>query len=364
MRKIKFGIRIPASGPASSAQRLVESTLAAEELGYDMVLTLDHIHNSFERHMHHPVGMGSYEDKSNTLEPNNSEPVSTFSYLAGMTKKIQFAAGIMSVLFRDPTVLAKEIATLDNLSNGRFIMGVGVSNITKKEEFLAVGKPFKKYEERYKMLGEYVGAMKAIWENKSASYHGEYVNFDDLVVYPKPVRKPNPPIWVGCYTLSGGINRPAVKFAVEHADGWIYGYLMTPETLDAMISDFKLTSKAAGRGLANFAWCFQIRASIGVSESEARKYCEWIPKLQGDMSRYSGYMRKKKENWRKAEGAKAAPDSILESSVIGTGSKISKTIEQFVNAGANHFDISFMYPRYEDLVRQMKLFARQCLPSF
>ena len=162
--------------------------------------------------------MGSYQSPSNTLDPNHFETISTFSFLAGMTKEVEFGVGIMPILLRDPIVLAKEVATLDAMSNGRFIFGVGVSNISDTTEFKAVGRPFLKYADRYQMMSEYVGAMKAIWENDTASYHGKYVNFDDLTIYPKPARKPHPPIWAGSYTCRWS-KRPAVRFALEHADG-------------------------------------------------------------------------------------------------------------------------------------------------
>ena len=325
-KKIKFGARIPNSGPASSVQRLIESTREAEALGYDMVFDLDHIHNSRDRHKNYPVGMGSYQDPSNTLDPNHFETISTFSFLAGMTEKVEFGVGIMPILLRDPIVLAKEVATLDAMSNGRFIFGVGVSNISDTTEFKAVGRPFLKYADRYQMMSEYVGAMKAIWENDTASYHGKYVNFDDLTIYPKPARKPHPPIWAGSYTLAGGPKRPAVRFALEHADGWIYGFLMTPSIVKSMIEDFKKTAKDAGKNMSNFDWCFQMRLSIGATDDVARNNCDWIPQQQTSMGRYAGYMWNVKENWREAKGGvKDAPKSNVETAAVGTPSKDLET---------------------------------------
>ncbi|MBI4258092.1 MAG: LLM class flavin-dependent oxidoreductase [Thaumarchaeota archaeon] len=363
MSKIRFGARIPTSGPTSGVKRIIESTKQAEDLGYDAVWDMDHIHNSFERHKQYPVAMGSHTDRSNTLEPNQFETVSTFSFLSGMTRKLRFGVGVMPVLLRDPIVLAKEIATLDALSGGRFIFGVGVSNISDKPEFETVGKPFLSYAERYAMLTEYISAMKAIWTKPTASFHGKYVNFDDLCIYPKP-SKPHVPILIGCYTLAGGIERPAVKFAVEHADGSIYGFLIRPDGLRAIIRDFNSTAKKAGRNLSKFDWCFQLRMSTGKTESEARKNCEWIVKDQQRMSRYAGYMWNKQEEWRKVKGAEDSPKSNIETAAVGTPSKILKEVEAFVEAGATSFDLWFMYPRYESLISQMKLFAKEVMPSF
>ena len=364
-KKIKFGARIPNSGPTSSAQRLIESTKEAEGLGYDSVWGLDHIHNSHDRHKHYPVGMGSYKDPGNTLDPNHFETISTFSFLSGMTSKLRFGVGIMPVLLRDPIVLAKEVATMDNLSNGRFIFGVGVSNISDTQEFKAVGKPFLKYADRYQMLGEYIGAMKAIWENETASFHGKFVNFDDLTIYPKPSSKNHPPIWAGSYTLAGGIERPAVRFALEHADGWIYGFLMTPGIVKSMIEDFTKTSKEVQRDISNFDWCFQMRMTIGATDEIARSNCDWIPQQQTSMGKYAGYMWNVKEKWRDAMGGvQEAPRSNVETAAVGTPNKIVKRVEEFVDAGATYFDLWFMYPTYDSLLTQMRLFAKEVMPSF
>lgn len=364
-KKVKFGARIPNSGPASSVKNLIQSTLESEELGYDLAFDLDHIHNSHDRHKHYPVGMGSYEEPENTLDPNHFETISLFSFLSGMTKKIEFGVGIMPVLLRNPIVLAKEIATLDSLSNGRFVFGVGVSNVSDRAEFKAVGKKFNKYVDRYEELGEYIGAMKEIWGKPSASFHGKYVNFDDLTIYPKPARAPHPPIWVGCYTLAGAKDRPAVKFALQHADGWIYGFLMTPEIVKSMIIEFTQTAKEAKRDISKFDWCFQMRLSIGSTQDEAAQNCAWIPKLQTSMGRYAGYMWNVKEDWREAKGGvKEAPRSNVETAAVGAPSQIIKRVGEFVDAGATHFDLWFMYPNFESLMRQIRIFAKEVMPSF
>jgi alkanesulfonate monooxygenase SsuD/methylene tetrahydromethanopterin reductase-like flavin-dependent oxidoreductase (luciferase family) len=362
MRNVKFGARIPVSGPVSNSERLIESTVEAERLGYDTVFMVDHIHNSFERHKQYPVGMGSYRDSTNTLDPHQFETVAAFSFLAGMTKKIEFGVGVMPLPLREPIVLAKELATMDALSAGRFILGVGVSNVSDKEEYVSVGKPFSPYAERYEMIGEYVSAMRAIWEKPTASFQGKHVRFENLTIYPKPARRI--PVWVGCYTLAGGKGRPAVKFALEHADGWMYGFLMTPQHVKAMIQDFSKTAKESGRDISNFDWCFQLRLSIGETMEEARKNVEWIAQDQPHMARFAGYMWKREDTWRDAKGAEEAPKSNVETAVVGTPDTIKKRIREFIDAGANYFDLWFMYPRYDALMKQMSLFAKEVLPAF
>lgn len=170
MTGIRFGARIPASGPVSSCERVIESTREAENLGYDSVWIMDHIHNSFDRHKQYPVGMGSYRDPDNTLDPHQFETVAVCSFLAGMSKKIEFGVGVMPLPLRDPIILGKELATMDALSGGRFILGVGVSNVSDKGEYKAVGAPFRPYADRYAIIGEYIAAMREIWESPAPRF--------------------------------------------------------------------------------------------------------------------------------------------------------------------------------------------------
>src|SRR5207249_5263793 len=97
--------------PVSDRERVHESTREAESLRYDSVFIMAHIHNSFDRHKQYPVGMGSYRDPNNTLDPHQFETVAAFSFLAGMTKKITLGVGVMPLPLRDPIILGKELAT-------------------------------------------------------------------------------------------------------------------------------------------------------------------------------------------------------------------------------------------------------------
>ena len=358
MGKIKFGARIPTSGPVSKREWLIESTLEAEALGYNMVIDTDHIHNSFERHKHYPVAMGSFRDPANTLEPNQFETISTYAFLAGKTSKIQFMTGVMPILLRDPIVLAKEAATLDALSGGRFILGVGVSNVSDRGEWRTMGKPFPSYAERYRMLVEYVEAMKAIWTQPTASYHGRYVNFDGLTIYPKPARKPHLPIWAGTGSLCRENLRPrdhpAVRFTLEHSDGWLGGLLKTRKALRTLIQDFNDAASQEGRSVAGFEWCYALRLSLGETEEDAKRNAAWIVDDQPHMAQYAGYM------WKLGEASRAS----VQGASVGMTSKILKAVEEAVDAGATAFDLWFMYPRFEDFRKQLRLFAKEIIPSF
>jgi alkanesulfonate monooxygenase SsuD/methylene tetrahydromethanopterin reductase-like flavin-dependent oxidoreductase (luciferase family) len=342
--------------------RLKESVRVAEDVGFDAVWITDHIHNDHERHSQYPVGMGWVRDPSNTLEPHQFETIASYAYLAGITQRIELGVGVMAVPLREPIVLAKQIATLDALAGGRFIWGVGVSNVSDKIDYAAMNVPYEPYAERYEFLGETVAAARRIWEQPSATYHGKYVNFDDLVVYPKPARRV--PVWVGCMTLSGAADRPAVKFTLDHADGWTYGFLVWPHRVKSMIDDFKETARNHGKDLSSFEWCYQLRLCVAESEDEAWKSAEWVLSDQQKMSRYAGYMWNRTETWRDGAGGEDAPESTLQTAVIGTPADVRERITQLIDAGSTHFDLWFIYPTFESYVKQLRLFAQEVIPAF
>ena len=153
---------------------------------------------------------------------------------AGATKKIKIGSGICLVIERDPIVMAKEVATVDQLSNGRLIFGIGGG--WNAEEMENHGTPFKK---RWKVLRERIEAMKEIWANEEAEYHGEFTNFDKIWSYPKPAQKPHPQILLG--TFSGGLKR-----VVNYCDGWIpTGF--NPGMLPDSIKELQELATQAGR---------------------------------------------------------------------------------------------------------------------
>ncbi len=154
---------------------------------------------------------------------------------AAATKTIKVGSGICLVIERDPIVLAKEVASIDQFSNGRLIFGIGGG--WNAEEMEHHGTPFNR---RWKVLRERIEAMKAIWSQEAAEYHGEFVNFDPIWCYPKPVQKPHPPILLG--TLSSkGLNR-----VVRYCDGWIPVGVMLKD-LPATIRDLHAHAERGGR---------------------------------------------------------------------------------------------------------------------
>ena len=132
------------------------------------------------------------------------------AFLAGQTSRIRLVTSVIIVPHRNPLVAAKALATLDVLSGGRLVVGVGVGWM--REEFEALNLP--PFEERGAVTDEYIRAFKELWTSDDPHFEGKYVSFDNISFLPKPVQKPHPPIWVG------GESRPALRRTAELADGW------------------------------------------------------------------------------------------------------------------------------------------------
>jgi probable F420-dependent oxidoreductase len=142
------------------------------------------------------------------------DPVVTLAFAAAQTTRIRLGTGIIILPQRNPLVLAKELATLDVLSDGRLMIGIGVGYL--EPEFRALGAPF---EDRGRVADEYLAAMRAIWTQAKPEYRGRYVTFDKIQAHPQPVQRPTPPIVIG------GTSPPALRRAVQHGHGW-YGFAL------------------------------------------------------------------------------------------------------------------------------------------
>jgi probable F420-dependent oxidoreductase len=137
------------------------------------------------------------------------DPFVALSFAAAATTSLKLGTGICLVPQRDPIVTAKSVASLDRLSGGRFLFGVGGGwNVDEMENHGA------RYDTRFKLLHERVLAMKALWTEEEASFHGEFVNFDPVWCYPNPMQRPHPPI------LLGGETDKTLKRIVDFCDGW------------------------------------------------------------------------------------------------------------------------------------------------
>jgi probable F420-dependent oxidoreductase len=224
---MKLGITMFATDYAIRPDDLAR---ACEERGFESIWFPEHTHIPTSRKSPWPGGPDLPKDYWHTHDLFVS-----LMAAAAATKTIKLGSGICLVIERDPIVLAKEVASVDQLSNGRLIFGIGGG--WNAEEMENHGTPFK---QRWKVLRERIEAMKEIWSKEAAEYHGEFVNFDPLWSYPKPAQKPHPPILLGSAS-SQGMNR-----VVRYCDGWIPIGIRLKD-LSTAIRDLHNRAQQAGR---------------------------------------------------------------------------------------------------------------------
>jgi probable F420-dependent oxidoreductase len=191
--------------PTDYAIRPDEFAKALEERGFESLWVPEHTHIPASRRSPWPGGPNLPKEYWHTYDP-----FLALTAAAAATTRLRIATGICLIVERDPITTAKEVASLDRLSNGRFIFGIGGG--WNAEEMENHGTPFKK---RWRVLRERVLAMKEIWTKEEAEYHGEYVSFDRIWAHPKPIQKPHPPI------LMGGDGPTTFERVVEFCDGWM-----------------------------------------------------------------------------------------------------------------------------------------------
>lgn len=190
--------------PADYGINIAELAKALEDRGFDSLFVPEHTHIPASRKSPFPGGGELPKRYSHT-----HDPFVALSFAAAATKKLKLGTGILLVPQHEPIVTAKAIASLDQLSGGRFIFGIGGGwNVEEMENHGA------KYPTRFKQMREHVLAMKELWTKEEASFDGEFVKFDRVWSWPKPAQQPHPPV------ILGGETDHTLRRVIEYCDGW------------------------------------------------------------------------------------------------------------------------------------------------
>ena len=214
------------------AIRIDELARAAEDRGFESLFVPEHTHIPVSRRTPFPAGGPLPKEYSHTFDPFVS-----LMAAAAATKKIRVGTGICLIIERDTIVTAKEVASLDVLSGGRFELGVGAG--WNAEEMENHGTQFKT---RFKKMSEQILAMKEIWTKDEAEFHGQFVNFDKIWSWPKPAQKPNPPV------LMGGESGHTLQRVVDFCEGW-FPRGRAPEVIISGLADLKARAAKKGRDM-------------------------------------------------------------------------------------------------------------------
>jgi len=224
---MKLGITIFATDYAMRPDDLAK---ACEDRGFESVWFPEHTHIPTSLRTPPPIGT-----KVPRYLYHLHDLFVTLTAAAVATRTIKIGSGICLVVEQDPIILAKEVASVDQLSNGRLLFGIGAG--WNAEEMENHGTPFQR---RWRVLRERIEAMKRIWSEDAAEYHGEFVNFDPIWCYPKPWQKPHPPIVLGTLSTKG------LHRVVQYCDGWIPTGVKI-EDLSTAITDLHQRALQAGR---------------------------------------------------------------------------------------------------------------------
>jgi probable F420-dependent oxidoreductase len=196
----------------------------AERLGYDSVWAGEH------------VVLPSPRVEPSPMEPEDAilDPLVALTHVAAHTERIRLGTGVLLLPQRNPVVLAKQVASLDVLSGGRLILGIGVAYL--EPEMRAIGVPM---EGRGSRSDEYLAAMRSLWEDEAPGFHGRFADFEGVDAHPRPVQRPLP-------VVVGGHSERAFLRAARHADGW-YGFLTGLRAMAQYRDGLRAAIEQAGR---------------------------------------------------------------------------------------------------------------------
>jgi probable F420-dependent oxidoreductase len=222
---MKLGLYGINMGACLDPRTAIRVAVAAEAAGFESVWTAEHVVLPEPRTPESPI----------PARVALLDPAVALAHLAGHTKTIRLATGIIILPQRNPVVLAKELASLDVLSDGRLIFGLGAGYIPK--EFAACGIPFG---ERGARTDEAIAVLRDLWTSKAPHFNGRFFRYSEIDAHPRPIQRPHPPIVVG------GMSAPAFRRAVAHGDGW-YGFALDPAATGRCLAGLREAAEAVER---------------------------------------------------------------------------------------------------------------------
>lgn len=335
---MKFVIRVPTSNAVASPDAILATAQRAEELGFWGISAHDHL--VFNGAW---VACGSRGAQGDGDDRDMYELVTTLSFLAGATSRLRLMTGILLLPVRETILAAKQLATLDVLSGGRVMVGVGVGAsgpgkkdasthlklghhaVNAQREYEALGVPRR----RGVLLDEQLTAMRAIWTEDKASHSGEFVEFSEIDVFPKPRQPGGPPV------LVGGSSHVARRRALRHGDGWLPNSI-SPEEVAEGVEDLR----AAGAGHREQREIgLNIFTVIGESDEAALEFA------------------------RGTIGRAFDDDQLVRRNLIGSIDTVREKLRAYAAAGVTFVEMKPLYRDIPDLHRIMDVVAEELFPA-
>jgi probable F420-dependent oxidoreductase len=307
---MKLGVFLPVSGRAAVPEVLTDAARQAERLGFDSAWAAERLVNPWEMTTRYP-----YKENDQWFVPPESpflETLTSLSFLAGVTERISLGASVIVLPYRHPLFTARVATSIDTLSKGRLILGVGIGWMP--EEFEALGVNFKS---RAGMSEEQLQIFNLLWSEERPSFKGRYYGFDPVAVNPRPVQQPRFPIWIG------GESEPAQRRAALYGDAWFsYFVKITADDLAARFAQVRQWATEAGRDPAQIKLCC----------------CRPIE-------------------------VTADPVPQETDSLRGTPSQLVAAFRRYQDAGVDHIALQFMRGRWPERREQIERFGQEVIPA-
>jgi probable F420-dependent oxidoreductase len=333
---LKFGVHVPTCiegmmypVPFATPADIVPTALLCERLGYDSVWGNDHMTTQ------------RYVRREFAQPPNFYEPLITFAYVAARTTTLKIATGIIVLPMRNMPVLAKQVATLDQLSGGRVMLGVGAG--AYREEYEALF-PDARGAHRGTMVDEGMRALRLLFTERQATFRGTYVHFEDVECFPKPRQTPLP-------IYAGGNHAEVRRRAAEYAEGWMPAVL-SPEEIKRGIDDIRRQAAKAGRDGATIDIAPQFAVSIGRTHEEARR-------------RFHASQLFKHLESLKGATLREQTGGFEQRNLIGSPDEICERIRVYVEAGVTTLaGMLFVANSVPEMQEAIELFGHAVIPNF
>jgi probable F420-dependent oxidoreductase len=337
-KKARFGIGIPTGTeglmypvPFAGARDNIRLSRAAEDLGYDSVWGNDHISTQH------------YVSKAFPHPPNYYAPLMILAAIAENTTRLKVATALLVVPFRHPAVIAKELATLDRLSGGRLIVGVGIG--AYREEFEAMMGPRSGSVHRGRLLDEALEVLIRIFREERVTHEGKYFHLHELQSYPKPLQDPFP------FYIGG--NSPAGRLrTARFGQGWLPA-ILTPDEIREAVKEIQGHCEKHRRDFAGIDIAPQLCVSLGRTHEEAM---EKFKKSQ---------LYHHVESLKKSTLKDQDTGLVEERNLIGTPDEVSEHIRRYIDAGVTTFSaMLFAVNTVDEKIEAMEYFAKEVMPNF
>lgn len=311
---LQFGVCLPTFpfGVTPSAERIAEIAHTAETLGYDSIWASDHVLPPADKPRYGLL----------------YEALTTLSYLAGVTRRVRLGTSVLVLPQRNAILVAKQIATLDVLSSGRVILGVGAGWI--EGEFAALGADFRR---RGRHLDESIRVLRTLWREPQPRFAGEFYRFSDVLFDPRPLQPAGPPVWIGGYT-DAALRRAAALGDAWHADD------VSGEQLRTMVDRLRALADAVSRSVE-----VTLRRTV-----DLRPVVAAAGRLRGSAT---------------ASGVRAGRFPAGSAGALGgTVEEIAQAVDQVATLGVTHFICQFEHTTQEEHLASLQLFATEIMARF